>query len=188
MVTTLQLHRHNCCSRSSPHTFLGNHDFARLADVVPAALLPAAFCLLLTLSGIPGINYGDELATTSTWASGCSDDQLRPPMSPRDLHRLEPPARELLASVQELGAFRRANKWLTFAVLHDIGSHGGGLTYLVTGDGGSLRIHVNPTAQAIPFPVDEDRKRNVLGTTTMHPDRIDIPPRSWAVHHGSGRP
>ena len=54
-TATLRLHRHNCRSRNPPHTFLGNHDFARLADTVPAPLLPAAFSLLLTLPGIPGL-------------------------------------------------------------------------------------------------------------------------------------
>jgi hypothetical protein len=183
MLATLRLHRHNCCSRSSPHTFLGNHDFARLADTVPPALLPAAFCLLLTLPGIPAIYYGDEFATSSTWARGGPDELLRPPLSPHDLHGLDRPAGELLASVQQLGTFRRANRWLASAALDDVGNHGDALTYLVTGDGVSIRVHVNPTARTIRFPVDEERTRLVLGTATRRPDHIEVPPRSWAVHH-----
>jgi cyclomaltodextrinase len=183
MVTTLRLHRHNCCSRASPHTFLGNHDFARLADTVPAALLPAAFCLLLTLPGIPGIYYGDELATASNWARGGSDAVLRPPMSPDDLHQLDDAAGELLVSVQQLGAFRHANTWLTTAVLDDITTWAGALTYVVTGEGGSIRVRVNPTVQTVQFPTDEQRREPVLGTaTTPYPGRIDVPPHGWAVH------
>jgi cyclomaltodextrinase / maltogenic alpha-amylase / neopullulanase len=182
MVTTLRLHRHNCCSRSSPHTFLGNHDFARLADTVPAALLPAAFCLLLTLPGIPGIYYGDELATTSTWARGGSDFALRPPLSRRDLHQLDDAARELLTSVQQFGNFRHANTWLTRAELDDIATQHGALTYIVTGDGGSIRVRINPTTQTVLFPTDEHRPEPVLGTATTHDTSVGIPPHGWAVH------
>jgi cyclomaltodextrinase / maltogenic alpha-amylase / neopullulanase len=183
MVTTLRLHRHNCCSRTPPHTFLGNHDFARLADTVPAPLLPAAFCLLLTLPGIPGIYYGDELATTSTWARGASDFALRPPLSLRDLHRLDDTARGLLTSVQQLGTFRHANPWLTSAELHDITTRDGALTYIVTGDGGSIRIRVNPTTRTVRFPTDEQRPQAVLGTATpLDAGGVDIPPHGWAVH------
>lgn len=182
MVATLRLHRHNCCSRTPPHTFLGNHDFARLADTVPPAMLPAAFCLLLTLPGLPGIYYGDEVATTSTWARGGSDFVLRPPMSPRDLHQLHDAARDLLASVQQLGTFRHANTWLTAAELDDITIQAGALTYITTGDGGSVRVRVNPTGHTVRFPIDEVRRQPVLGAATTHPDHVEIPPHGWAIH------
>jgi cyclomaltodextrinase len=182
MVRTLRMHRHNCCSRTAPHTFLGNHDFARLADAVPAVLLPAAFCLLLTLPGIPGIYYGDELATTSTWAGGGPDSLLRPPMSPSDLHRLDDATGDLLASVRRLGAFRGANTWLTSAVVDDISAQAGAVTYVVAGDGRSIRVHVNPTTRTVRFPADEQRQRLVLGTATTHPDHTDVPAHGWAVH------
>ena len=182
LMTTLRLHQHNCCSRNSPHTFLGNHDFARLADTVPASLLPAAFCLLLTLPGIPGIYYGDELAATSTWSRGGSDTALRPAMSPHDLDDLADTSHDLLEAVRQLGAFRHANTWLTSAVLDDITLHTGALTYVVTGDGGSIRVHVNPTAEYVRFPIDDQRSELVLGTATAHPSATDLPPHSWAIH------
>jgi glycosidase len=187
MATTLRLHQHNCCSRNSPHTFLGNHDFARLADVIPSTLLPAAFCLLLTLPGIPGIYYGDELATTSSWDRGGPDALLRPPLSPRDLHELDDAARDLLTSVQRLGAFRRANAWLPSAVLDDITTQAGALTYIVASDGGSIRVRVNPTAQTVRFRTDEERPQAVLGAASTHPDGIELPPHGWAIHRNPNR-
>lgn len=183
LETMLRLHRDNCGSRSSPHTFLGNHDFARLADTASAALLPAAFCVLLTLPGIPAIYYGDELATTSTWSEGGSDAALRPAMSPHDL-RAEGP---LLAAVRELGAFRHANSWLTSAVIDDITTYAGALTYVVSGDGGSIRVHVNRTPQTVQFPADEERPEVVVGTAIRQPNGIDIPPHGWAVHRSPDR-
>jgi cyclomaltodextrinase / maltogenic alpha-amylase / neopullulanase len=187
MVTTLRLHRHNCCSRNSPHTFLGNHDFARLADTVPGPLLPAAFCLLLTLPGIPAIYYGDEFATTSTWAQGGPDLVLRPPMSPRHLNQLGDTPRALLTSVQALATFRHANTWLTSAVLDDISISAGALSYVVTGDGGSIRVHVNPTTQTVQFPTDDERPRPVLGAATQHHNSIEIQPHGWAVYPSLNR-
>jgi len=187
LETTLRLHRHNCISRNSPHTFLGNHDFARLADTVPATLLPAAFCLLLTLPGIPGIYYGDELAATSTWSRGGSDALLRPAMSPADLNDLSDVSRDLRAAVRELGTFRHANTWLTTAVLDDITTQAGALTYVVTGDGGSIRVHVNPTPHTVQFPTDEERPQAALGTATTPYTGIDIPPHGWAVHRSPDR-
>jgi cyclomaltodextrinase / maltogenic alpha-amylase / neopullulanase len=148
LIATLRLHRDNCSTRNPPHTFLGNHDFARLADTVPAPLLPAAFCLLLTLPGIPGIYYGDELAATSTWSHGGSDAVLRPAMSPRDLHDLPAASNDLLAAVRQLGAFRHANPWLTSAELDDVTLEAGALTYVVAGDGGSIRVRVDPTSHS----------------------------------------
>ena len=103
-------------------------------------------------------------------------------MAPQHVPGLARPARELLASVQELGAIRKANRWLTSAVLDDVGSHSGAVTYVVTGDGGSIRVHVNPTERTIRFPVDDGRRRNVLGTAAIDTDHIEIPPGGWAIH------
>ena len=179
VVTTLGLHRHNCRSRNAPHTFLGNHDFARLADTVPTALLPAAFCLLLTLPGIPGIYYGDELAVTSSWSRGGPDALLRPRLTIRDLGDLNG---DLLGSVRQLGTFRRANPWLTSATLADITTESGALTYTVTGDDHSIRVRVNPTTRPVEFPVDQRRTRATLGTANTNSTRVELPPGGWAVH------
>lgn len=168
IVATLRVHRNNC-SRTPPHTFLGNHDFARLADAVPAPLLPAAFCLLMTLPGIPGIYYGDELATTSDWTASGSDTALRPPMTAADPVQAGEAARDLLASVRRLGQFRRANSWITSAVLSDVRVQRGALTYAVTGDGRSLRVYLNPTAAPVTLAAD-------------HANHVDVPPRGWVIH------
>jgi hypothetical protein len=103
-------------------------------------------------------------------------------MSPSDLHRLDDATSDLLASVQRLGAFRRANTWLTSAVVDDISTPAGAVTYVVAGGGRSIRVHVNPTSRTVRFPVDEQRQRHVLGTATTHPDHTDVPPHGWAIH------
>ena len=168
IVATLRVHQHNC-SRTPPHTFLGNHDFARLADAIPSTLLPVAFCLLMTLPGIPGVYYGDELATTSDRALSGSDAALRPPMTAADPQHADDAAQDLLASVRRLGRLRRANPWLTSAVLTDVRVQRDVLAYTATGDGSSLRVYVNPTAAPITVAAD-------------HVDRLDVPARGWVIH------
>jgi cyclomaltodextrinase / maltogenic alpha-amylase / neopullulanase len=137
IAATLRLHRANS-GRNPVHTFLGNHDFARLADTIDPSLLPTAFGVLMTLPGIPALYYGDEFGVTSGWAQGGSDALLRPAMSPDAAGRTD-----LLAAVQELGAFRRANPWLTYGVLDEIESDQGTLAYRVSGDGRSIRVTVD---------------------------------------------
>ncbi len=168
IVATLHVHRNNC-GRTPPHTFLGNHDVARLADAVPATLLPAAFCLLMTLPGIPGIYYGDELGATSDWARSGADTALRPPLTPADPQRAGGAAQDLLTCVRQLGEFRRANSWLTSASLTDVRVQRGALTYRVTGDGHVLRVHLNPTAT--PLTLDAD-----------HAIGVEVAPGGWVIH------
>lgn len=168
IVATLRVHQNNC-GRIAPHTFLGNHDFARLADAIPSALLPAAFCLLMTLPGIPGIYYGDELATTSDWAGGGSDTALRPPMTAADPRHAGDAARDLLASVRRLGDLRRANPWLTSAVLTEVHMQHGALTYAATGDGRSLRVYLNPTAAPVTLDADDA-------------NGVEVPALGWVIH------
>jgi hypothetical protein len=117
----------------------------------------------------------------------CGGALLRPPLSPRDLHELDDAVRDLLTSVQRLGAFRRANAWLTSAVLDDITTPAGALTYVVAGDGGSIRVRVNPTTHTVLFSTDDVRPQPVLGAAATHPDGIELPPHGWAVHRNPNR-
>lgn len=162
MPTGPATHQRNS-TRSPVHTFLGNHDFARLADVVDPALLPAAFSVLMTVPGIPAVYYGDELAVTSTWVQGGSDAVLRPAMSPDAAGG----DRALLEAVRELGGFRTANPWLRSAALDGVGTHDGALTYEVTGDGRSIRVCVNPTATPVTFPPESGG--------------VEVGARGWAI-------
>jgi len=167
IAATLRVHQQNC-GRTPPHTFLGNHDFARLADAIPAPLLPAAFCLLMTLPGIPGIYYGDEIATTSNWSGSGSDTALRPPLNAHEVRLAPDAAQDLLVSIRQLGASRRENPWLTSAVLTDVRAQHGVLTYVVTGDGHLLRTYLN--RMAAPVTVDAD-----------HAKPIELPANGWAT-------
>ena len=171
MVSTLRVHRRNADGRTPPHTFLGNHDFARLADAVPAPVLPLAFAVLMTLPGRPGIYYGDEVGRTSCWTAGGPDALLRPPMTLGDLAA----APALLGSVRLLGRFRRRNPWLTSAVLGDVDTRDGVLGYTVSVPGRAIRVLLNPTTRPAAVPAGEPL------LTVVPTGPTELAPLSWQV-------
>lgn len=176
------LRRHRANSTSSPvHTFLGNHDVARLADVIDADLLPAAFAVLMTIPGVPGIYYGDDLGWTSSWAPGGSDALLRPPMAMTDTQVEDGTGAALLETLRRLGELRRDRPWLTTATMDSIVGRAGGLTYRTVGpDGQALSVWVNPTAHEVVLPSAVGQL--LLATADDHGrSTVDLPPRSWAI-------
>ncbi|WP_232668010.1 alpha-amylase family glycosyl hydrolase [Pseudonocardia sp. TRM90224] len=184
MGATLRTHQHNTAGGAAPHTFLGNHDFARLADAVPAAALPLAFAILMTLPGIPGIYYGDEVGLTSAWAEGKDDALLRPPLALRDfeLGDLEGSG-HLLESVRQLTRFRRSNPWLRTAALTDIQVRDGVLAYTVRGAGDeAIRVSVDPKAEdwqvdraARRSPFHEDGEHDSTDRVVQRARQRDVP-------------
>lgn len=179
MVSTLQQHSRNSAG-ASVHTFVGNHDVARLADVVAPDLLPAAFAVLLTVPGVPAVYYGDELALRSSWVEGGSDAELRPPVITIDPALLADGAAALLQTVRSLGAFRRSHPWLTDAALADIRVHEGSVAYGVCGrDGQALEVVVNPSPASVRWT---RVGRPELGSAAvLEGSIVELPPRSWAV-------
>lgn len=144
IVTTLRVHLHNS-TRSPVQTFVGNHDFARLADVVGLDRVTAAFALLLTLPGVPAIYYGDEFGLTSPWASSANDADLRPPLLPTDDVVSGAATRRLAHEIATLGAFRRNNGWLTHASLSNVSVDDEGvLGYSVADGSRSITVRINP--------------------------------------------
>jgi glycosidase len=100
------------------YTFFGNHDQPRLMSEKGAtvAKLKAAFSLLLTLRGIPGIYYGDEIAMT-----GGEDPENRhdfPGGWVGDAHNAftqagrTPSEQEVFAHVQQLNRLHRQHRAL----------------------------------------------------------------------------
>ena len=64
-------------------TFLGNHDMARITDVVKDKDLrrvKLAYVLLATMRGIPQVLYGDEYAMTSACSDPSNHSYLRAPL------------------------------------------------------------------------------------------------------------
>ena len=68
-------------------TFLGNHDMARITDVVKdkdPRRVKLAYVLLATMRGIPQVLYGDEYAMTSAGEDPNNHSYLRAPLPQGD--------------------------------------------------------------------------------------------------------
>ena len=81
-------------------TFLGNHDMARITDVVKDKDLrrvKLAYVLLATMRGIPQVLYGDEYAMTSAGEDPSNHSYLRAPLPQGD---------EVTAEMQDMFDFQ----------------------------------------------------------------------------------
>jgi len=81
-------------------TFLGNHDMARITDVVKdkdPRRVKLAYVLLATMRGIPQVLYGDEYAMTSKGKDPSNHSYLRAPL---------PQASEVTPAMQDMYDFQ----------------------------------------------------------------------------------
>ena len=81
-------------------TFLGNHDMARITDVVKdkdPRRVKLAYVLLATMRGIPQVLYGDEYAMTSKSEDPSNHSYLRAPL---------PQGTEVTAEMQDMYDFQ----------------------------------------------------------------------------------
>ena len=81
-------------------TFLGNHDMARITDVVKdkdPRRVKLAYVLLATMRGIPQVLYGDEYALTSKSEDPSNHSYLRAPL---------PQGTEVTAEMQDMYNFQ----------------------------------------------------------------------------------
>ena len=81
-------------------TFLGNHDMARITDVVKdndPRRVKLAYVLLATMRGIPQVLYGDEYAMTSKSEDPSNHSYLRAPL---------PQGTEVTAEMQDMYNFQ----------------------------------------------------------------------------------
>ena len=81
-------------------TFLGNHDMARITDVVKdkdPRRVKLAYVLLATMRGIPQVLYGDEYAMTSKSEDPSNHSYLRAPL---------PQGAEVTAEMQDMYDFQ----------------------------------------------------------------------------------
>jgi glycosidase len=83
-------------------TFLGNHDMARITDVVKdkdPRRVKLGYVLLATMRGIPQVLYGDEYAMTSACPDPSNHSYLRAPL---------PQGNEVTAEMQDMFDFQSA--------------------------------------------------------------------------------
>ncbi|MGW6130645.1 alpha-amylase family protein [Cellulomonas sp. NPDC055163] len=98
-----------------PATFVGNHDVTRIATTVGPEGAVLALVVLMTVSGVPTVYYGDEQAFTGTKEERLGgDDAVRPAM-PGSPAELPPEGAWMFRVHQQLLAIRRQHAWLVDA-------------------------------------------------------------------------
>jgi len=96
-------------------TFLGNHDMARITDVVKdkdPRRVKLAYVLLATMRGIPQVLYGDEYAMTSKGEDPSNHSYLRAPLPQGD--EVTPDMQDMFDFQSQLFNWRKNE-----AVLHE---------------------------------------------------------------------
>jgi len=140
--------------RFAPLTFVGNHDVTRIGSQLhDPRHLGVAVAALLTLPGIPGVYYGDELGWEGVKEHRAGgDDAIRPPLPPAD-RPLTDAESATLALHRELIALRTERPWLTRATLEVGPVENRRLAYTVTHDGAALHVTLTTTGET-PTPPD----------------------------------
>jgi glycosidase len=140
--------------RFTPLTFVGNHDVTRLrSQLHDPAHLGVAVAALLTLPGIPGIYYGDELGWEGVKEHRAGgDDAIRPPLPPAD-RPLTGDEAATLALHRALVALRNERPWLTRATLEVTAVENRRLSYTVTHGADALHVTLTTTHDS-PAPPD----------------------------------
>jgi cyclomaltodextrinase len=138
----------------TPMTFVGNHDVTRIrSQLSDPAHLGVAVAALLTLPGIPGLYYGDELGWEGVKEQRAGgDDAIRPPLPPADQPLTDEQA-AILALHRQLVALRTERPWLTRAVLEVETVENQRLAYTVSTGDHALHVTLTTTPET-PAPPD----------------------------------
>lgn len=144
------LHRHNeLLERFIPATFVGNHDVTRIASKVGAAGAALAVVLLMTVSGVPSIYYGDEQAFRGVKTETLGgDDEVRPTL-PAGPSGLAPEGAWMLRLHQDLIGLRRRHPWLVRARTEVTELDNPRFAYDAVGEQGQ-RLHVSISLDPVP--------------------------------------
>ena len=160
-------------------TFLGNHDMARITDVVKdkdPRRVKLAYILLATMRGIPQVLYGDEYAMTSKSPDAGNHSYLRAPLPQGD---------EVTAEMQDMFDFQsRLFQWRkNEPVLHQgktmhFLARNNTYAYFRYNDTEAVFVFANASDEARPVPVETYKeilsKYNPSGINPLTGGKVDL--------------
>lgn len=160
-------------------TFLGNHDMARITDVVKdkdPRRVKLAYVLLATMRGIPQVLYGDEYAMTSKSPDAGNHSYLRAPLPQGD---------EVTAEMQDMFDFQsRLFQWRkNEPVLHQgktmhFLARNNTYAYFRYNDTEAVFVFANASDEARPVPVETYKeilsKYNPSGINPLTGGKVDL--------------
>ena len=160
-------------------TFLGNHDMARITDVVKDKDLrrvKLAYVLLATMRGIPQVLYGDEYAMTSACPDPSNHSYLRAPLPQGE--QVTPAMQEMYDFQSRLFNWRKDEKVLHFGrTMHFIGRNNT-YAYFRYNENEAVFVFANAAEEPRRIPTETYAeilsKYNAVGFSPLTGEVIDL--------------
>ena len=160
-------------------TFLGNHDMARITDVVKdkdPRRVKLAYGLLATMRGIPQVFYGDEYAMTSKGEDPSNHSYLRAPL-PQGAE-VTPEMREMFDFQSRLLNWRKTEPVIhTGRTMHFLGRDNT-YAFFRYNDSEAVFVFANAAEESRDIPVDHYAeilsRYNPVGTDVVTGRRVNL--------------
>jgi glycosidase len=160
-------------------TFLGNHDMARITDVVKdkdPRRVKLAYVLLATMRGIPQVLYGDEYAMTSACPDPSNHSYLRAPLPQGD--QVTPAMQEMYDFQSRLFNWRKDEPVLHFGRTMHFLARNNTYSYFRYNDKEAVFVFANAADEPRRIPTDTYAeilgKYNAVGFSPMTGEVVDL--------------
>ena len=160
-------------------TFLGNHDMARITDVVKDKDLrrvKLAYVLLATMRGIPQVLYGDEFAMTSKGEDPSNHSYLRAPLPQGD--EVTEEMKDMFEFQSKLFNWRKGEKVLHVGKTMHFLARNNTYAFFRYLDNEAVFVFANAGEKPVEIPVDHYaeilRKYRPIGINPMTGEEIDL--------------
>ena len=167
-------------------TFLGNHDMARITDVVKdkdPRRVKLAYVLLATMRGIPQVLYGDEYAMTSKGEDPSNHSYLRAPLPQGD--QVTPEMQDMFDFQSRLFQWRKEEKLLHFGRTMHFMSRNNTYAFFRYTDDGAVFVFANAADEPRIIPTatyaEILSKYNAIGVNPMTGETVDLNKRDIKV-------
>lgn len=160
-------------------TFLGNHDMARITDVVKDKDLrrvKLAYVLLATMRGIPQVLYGDEFAMTSKGEDPSNHSYLRAPLPQGD--EVTEEMNDMFEFQSKLFNWRKGEKVLHVGKTMHFLARNNTYAFFRYLDNEAVFVFANAGEKPVEIPVDHYaeilRKYRPVGINPMTGEEVDL--------------
>ena len=160
-------------------TFLGNHDMARITDVVKDKDLrrvKLAYVLLATMRGIPQVLYGDEFAMTSKGEDPSNHSYLRAPLPQGD--EVTEEMNDMFEFQSQLFNWRKEEKVLHVGKTMHFLARNNTYAFFRYLDNEAVFVFANAGEKPVEIPVDHYaeilRKYRPVGINPMTGEEVDL--------------
>lgn len=161
-------------------TFLGNHDMARITDVVKdkdPRRVKLGYVLLATMRGIPQVLYGDEYAMTSANLKDPNNHSyLRAPLPQGD--QVTAPMQDMFDFQSKLFQWRKSEPVLHWGKTMHFLARDNTYAFFRYNDNEAVFVFTNAAEEERTIPTDHYAeilgKYNALGINPMNGEKVDL--------------